>query len=567
MPGWRQRLLAEDRSRSPARDRGPFGFGIELTHWLRDWAWGRSPAVDLVRNAANKLAADNRISCPVIRRLANCKGNENNAERIVQSIIPQDRFPHVTHLEDSTVDTVLLPYSTFRWLQLMNPRKFRIHMGAKMGGVSDWWVQFASSEEGRSMWAVHPWLINKTPQDLNYHIPLMMFDDSGPVSDANSSYARCYYSLLGTGSEKETRIIMSTGFKQEGIDRSWACILSSFEEMAGAIDEGKWGGVLLFFGCDLEYCCNELGMSHYNSLKPCGYCDADTMGVPHTDYSAGAMWRPTVRDNVGFLAHMRQPRHPFVDHSLFNMHTYRLDVMHLLDHHGVTSLVAGNIIWIHLRDRDGILPGTTIDERLDFFNNDLRAYYSFRGVRNRLPPLRQSNLMGDSGYPELKGPLVKAANTRSLVPFLLNFQERAVNANPTMQNRHMLKVVHSVHMLYEIIYAAAYFLTEAEKTLVHKFCNRLGMHYQILAVQAVRDFLKLWKQTPKLHYVVGHLPTQSRLINPRFVQGYTSESMVGSMADIYSKSMSGPHHRTVQNKFAKKYCTGLTIDWTLGAII
>ena len=220
------------------------------------------------------------------------------------------------------------------------------------------------------MWAVHPWLINKTPQDLNYHIPLMMFDDSGPVSDANSSYARCYYSLLGTGSEKETRIIMSTGFKQEGIDRSWACILSSFEEMAGDIDGGKWGGVLLFVGCDLEYCCNELGMPHYNSLNPCCYCAADTMGAPHTDYSAGAMWRHTIRDNVGFLAHMRQPRHPFVDHSLFNMHTYRLDVMHLLDHHGVTSLVAGNIIWIHLRDRDGILPGTTIDERLDFFNND-----------------------------------------------------------------------------------------------------------------------------------------------------------------------------------------------------
>ena len=131
----------------------------------------------------------------------------------------------------------------------------------------------------------------------------------------------------------------------------------------------------------------------------------------------------------------------------------------------------------------------------------------------------------------------------------------------------MLKVVHAIHMIYETLYAAGYFLTEAEKTSIARCCSRLGMHYQMLAVQAVRDALKLWKQTPKLHYVVGHLPTQSPLIHPRFVQGYTSESMVGSMADIYSKSMSGPHHATVQRKFAKKYCVGLTIDWALGAII
>jgi hypothetical protein len=566
MPGWRQRQEA-DRSRSPPRDRGPFGFGVELTSWLRDWAWGRSPAVDLVRNAANRVAADSRTSCPFIRRLAQCKGNEQNAERIVKSIIPAERFPDVTYLANSTVDTVLLPSATFRWLQELSPRKFCIHMGAKLGGVADWWVQFASSAEGMSMWAMHPWLRNKTPQDLNYHLPLMLFDDSGPVSDANSSYARCYYSLLGVGSEKETRIIMATGLKKEGNDLSWASILPSFEELAGDVVAGAWGGILLFSGCDMEYACNEFGMCHFNSLQPCAFCDANTTDLPHTDYSNGAMWRHTIRDNVGFLAHFRLPKHPFVDHALFSIHTYRLDIMHLLDHHGVTSLIAGNLIAIHVRDRDGILPGSTIDDRLDFFNSDMRACNSVSGVRNRLPPLRQSNLTGDSGYPDLHGPLVKASNTRSLVPYLVDLQERAVSAYPTPQNRHMLKVVKAVHLIYETLYAAGYFLTAVEKASIAKLCNRLGLHYQVLAVQAVREGLLLWKETPKLHYLVGHLATQSRLINPRYVQGYTSESMVGTMADIYGKSMAGPHHATVQAKFARKYCVGLTIDWTLGAII
>ena len=43
--------------------------------------------------------------------------------------------------------------------------------------------------------------------------------------------------------------------------------------------------------------------------------------------------------------------------------------------------------------------------------------------------------------------------------------------------------------------------------------------------------------------------------------------MVGTMADIYSKSMSGPHQEKVQTTFAKKYCAALAIDWTVGAII
>ena len=79
-------------------------------------------------------------------------------------------------------------------------------------------------------------------------------------------------------------------------------------------------------------------------------------------------------------------------------------------------------------------------------------------------------------------------------------------------------------------------------------------------MDATREGKLLWKQQPKLHRVVGHLPVQTRLINPRVVQGYTSESMVGTMAGIYKKSMDGPHHKHVQHKFATKYCTAMLID-------
>ena len=473
--GWRQRREA-DRSRSPRKDVGPLGFGIELTSWLRNWAWGKLHGVDVGRNSVHKMADDaqsNRCTCPHIRRLAKT-ANENDAERKVKSMFPYARYPQEIRIEDSSVDTLLLPSATFRWLQKLNSRKFSTHFGAHPDGVSDWWAQLASTDEGRSLWSLHPWLAGKTPADLKFHVPLVLFDDAGPISKANSSYCRCYYSILGIGSDKETRIIIATGLKVEGIDRSWPPILGSFEDLAGEPAEGEWGGILLFVGADMEYVCNELGMSHYNSKHVCGYCDANDSSLPHTDNSFGALWRATVRNNLQFLAKFRLPRHPLVAHAFFNVHTYRLDIMHLLDHHGVTSHIAGNTIYIQLRERDGILPGSTIDERLGMFNNDLMAFYSTTGCRNRLPPLRQSNLMGDSGYPELRGQLIKAANTRSLVPYLLDLQQRACTANNTIQNRHMLKVLDSLQKLYEIFYGAEYFLTTAEKNLFTSIATEWG---------------------------------------------------------------------------------------------
>ena len=76
-----------------------------------------------------------------------------------------------------------------------------------------------------------------------------------------------------------------------------------------------------------------------------------------------------------------------------------------------------------------------------------------------------------------------------------------------------------------------------------------------------------WPQRPKLHYAVAHLGKQASMVNPRFVQAYASESMVGRVTGIYKKSMNGPFHKGVQKKVSLKYCTGLLLEWTPGACI
>ena len=64
----------------------------------------------------------------------------------------------------------------------------------------------------------------------------------------------------------------------------------------------------------------------------------------------------------------------------------------------------------------------------------------------------------------------------------------------------------------------------------------------------------------KLHYAVAHLGDQAATINPRFVQTYGSEGLVGKIATIYKKSQSGPFMRTHQQKILRKYTVGLALQ-------
>ena len=140
------------------------------------------------------------------------------------------------------------------WFARTSPSKSQVRFGARPEGVQAWWEEFLGRSACREFWRTHPWLRSKSPEGLKFHLPLMLFDDAGPVSAHNSTFCRVWYSLLGTGSERETRVLLCTGLKyDEGEDRSWQVILEHFERLAGPTEPGTWGGILLFVGADLDY--------------------------------------------------------------------------------------------------------------------------------------------------------------------------------------------------------------------------------------------------------------------------------------------------------------------------
>ena len=324
----------------------------QIKEWLESWAWGGSPAVDVV-NKAHALVLDNGGSKGLDERvvkLSKTHSNPGNAERVVEGILPIGNMPAPKQVRDSMAEWIVLPHEMMGWLQDTNPAKFEKCLGGKPSGIANWWAELQAQPKGRELWAAHPWLRGRRPKDLSRHLPLMVFDDAGPVSNVSSSFIRCWYSLLGGGSEKETRFLINTGIKEDGKeDKSWAEILNSFERLAQPVDGDKWGGILLFVGADLDYICNVIGLPHFNSTQPCADCCANTTDLPHNDFGSNAAWRATVRTNDEYMNAIRRPLHPLASHPIFNRFTYRHDMLHMLDHHGVASSIIANVFWEHVR--------------------------------------------------------------------------------------------------------------------------------------------------------------------------------------------------------------------------
>ena len=285
-----------------------------------------------------------------VQRLAKTFHSIQNAHRVVEDVCPLEGVLEPVEVTDSCVQWVLPPFNTLHWLVSTNPRLARIHLGTKEGGVQDFWEGLKASSAGQEFWALHPWLKDRTPAFLKYHLPLMLFDDSGPYGNTGSTYVRVFYSLLGVGSEKQTRFLLSTGLTHQLLpDRSWDTILADFERLAAPVEDGRWGGVLLFVGADLDYVCNVLGLKHYNSSDGmCSHCLANTKDMSHNSYHKQAPWRNTFADNETFQARLRRPLHPLVEHALFNRFAYRYDLLHMLDHHGLASHMCANVLWTHL---------------------------------------------------------------------------------------------------------------------------------------------------------------------------------------------------------------------------
>ena len=124
------------------------------------------------------------------------------------------------------------------------------------------------------------------------------------------------------------------------------------------------------------------------------------------------------------------------------------------------------------------------------------------------------------------------------------------------------KVFGSLDSAERIFYSEGMFLGDAAKKELSDCFNCLGRHWQHLRGLSATNFKNEWQITPKVHIAVCAIPEQALLINPRSVQNYGEESMVGRMTKIWNASANGPYRPSAQQVNLVRYLTGFNIRVT-----
>ena len=393
-------------------------------------------------------------------------------------------------------------------------------------------------------------------------MPCTIFEDAGPFTKKLSCNVVSFGGLFGRGGDKLSQFPICAYLKvKESADdhaAMWSPILKDFEDLA-IRGVGPWKFFLLFAKSDLEVRTVSWGLPSYNGPQPCTECLADrdtsATGNPFTDLRPGASWRRTeLASTEAFLARARLPLHPLLTSSFFWRGFLPLDAMHLLDCHGVTNNLGGSIIHYLVQSCHAL--GRNQQVRMLAINTRMADWQRGQPGISRMPPLRLSNLV-ENEWSCLSGPVVKAANTRALTPFLQILAQECFTSG-SEYDRLVQRVVKCLCRVYELLYSAGIFFLPDELAELRRCLIRFGTAWQQLRAIASRNGLMQWHMSPKLH-ISQHLATQAAIMNPRYCQNYTEESCIGSTTAVWRRSAVGRYRASAQRLVLIKRVVALFI--------
>ena len=255
---------------------------------------------------------------------------------------------------------------------------------------------------------------------------------------------------------------------------------------------------------------------------------------------------------------MKLPLHPLVASHYWNKYFARADKMHIMDLKGLTAIASGSML--HFLIKNNATLGRVEALRLQELNRVLRKFQSDNKTEHKMPDFRLQDLTNSGGWSVLCGQVVKAANTRCLVPFLKHLANEYFSGHGEY-NSSVRKVCYNLDEIETILYTSDMFLDDANLQRLDQCFRVLARHWQHLRFLSKKSFQNRWQITPKVHYSL-HLPSQARLINPRAVQNYAEESLIGRLTKMWGKSANGPYERSAQFTVLSRYFVGLEIRMT-----
>ena len=572
--GWRMQAAA-DAARERERDRTPPPNLIRnqsaMRH-IRDWASGvsSSPHVwDHMAASVTDALNEGRTPAPAITNLHACGHSvrdKNLHKNLVNLFMGKCGFDKlVTSLPDeSTVKEIIRPPTMISMIHKYS-NNFHGVMGADKVRLRSFWEDFFRSPVGRQYRDHHKFLRGKTPSDLETTIPCSLHQDAGPYSKGKSASCVSWSSLLNCGGELETNFVAFSEVETKGVDcgcrLAWEDFLADFDALANGLDKDtgepaaqdadgtQWSFVMIFGFADCEQLF-EWGMSSHRNSVLCSLCTSNRTDNPWSDLRSTSGWRPSAAawDNALFMSRCKR-KHPLMESHYWCVFFPRLDGMHVFDHHGTSSVIAGSTLQELVSNC--VALGANQAARMSKINAEMKVYFDTHIVSSRMPPLRLKHLKLD-GWGELHGPLVKAANTRHFMPFLQQLANRYLNSGSPYYTA-INKLIEHANGVYHALYSSDMFLNDEQVAFLSNQVLKFGKYHMICRMHASNLGHHLFQVKPKAHYA-QHIPFQSILINSRHTQCYCAESLIGKMTTIWKKSVSGPYsNRTVQRQVCVKY--------------
>ena len=388
--------------------------------------------------------------------------------------------------------------------------------------------------------------------ELKHVIPVGLHGDAGAFSNNDSLYVITWNSLVGQGTTREQRFIITVIRKREMLQDgstlealfrviAWSlnALLTGF---APTHDEdglplpdgghelaGPWRGACVQIRGDWQWYNQAFAVPQWNALgRMCFLCCASNADkeLLWTNFNPSAPWRDTLWTHEAYLAHLQASG---IDvPNIFSIHGLRVeclmvDVLHAVDL-GIASDIIGNILF-------EVLPslGANRDKQLLDLNNRLQVWYRRHGVESRIPGrLTMQTIRAQGKWPELKA---KAAATRHLAPFAAELASEFNSGSE--HDRHRQSVIESLVTFYRLVQQGSRHIAPSDLGQLPNLCQTLCCAYAHLAHEAIQSGTQAWKLKPKMHLFQHLCHTQAHEFgNPRFYWTYADEDMVGQMIEV-----------------------------------
>ena len=211
--GWRMQAATAHSSDARSRSPGPNRHCRAAMGHIKKCAVGRSSAPEVWSHIDDIISDNDAVgveSHPLLRRLWNCgdaTSTQHTHTRMSQLCLKDCGFSDRIHRiadPSSSVTHVIYPDVIIDMLR-SRPAKFKRTWGADKGMLLSCWTNCLISPGGKEAASIHPYLKNKTAEDLKTTISITLHDDAGPFAKGKSCNVLGWSPLCGSGTDMELK--------------------------------------------------------------------------------------------------------------------------------------------------------------------------------------------------------------------------------------------------------------------------------------------------------------------------------------------------------------------------